>query len=278
MLFRSSGIQLIIPDNGVEAQVTADVNVIISPSLLLVDVSPTGTGIGTATIHLENTGPHQVTCTVSNEIEGYEASPRELTVSLGPYATRALPMSIVALLRSPYGVSNGIVTCTVKSVNLVPLDNWFINTGSYQVNTAPYSRLVIPAKEPFMQVWPGKSLKLKFDVYNEGNIDDTVRLDVSNRDELYRKGFSIALESSGSVLVLPRETLRMNIHVTTPKGRWEDDYYTIDVRAVSEFANSQSFDYSVTLWVRGVYVPGFDPVIMIFALAFMGVALGKRRD
>ena len=47
-----------------EAQVTPDVNVEITPNTLFVDVSPSGTGIGQATITLTNEGAHQVTCTV----------------------------------------------------------------------------------------------------------------------------------------------------------------------------------------------------------------------
>ena len=262
----------------VEAQVTPDINVSVNPSILFVDVSPTGTGIGQATITLENTGPHQVTCTVDVDIEGYLASPSRVTVTLGPMQTKYLPMSIAATLRSPYQIQNGLVTATVKSVDFVPLEPYFINEGGFQVHTIPYARLVLDAVDPLLKVWPGKTAKLKINVMNEGNIEDEVRLEVTNRDELYKKGFSIALESSGSQLIAPKDTLRMNVHFTSPKKTWQNEYYNFDIRAVSSYNTNLRFDYSVAVWVYGVYVPGFEPIPVLIAFFVMAAYLGRKKE
>lgn len=266
-------------ENAEAQQVTPDVNVIVNPSILYVDVSPVGTGIGQATITLENEGPHHVSCTIDVEIEGYLASPNHVTVSLAPMATRNLPMAIVAQLRSQYQIQGGLVTCTVKSVDFIPLDNYFVNNAGFSVQTLPYARLILDAEEPLMKVWPGKTTKIKFDVLNEGNIDDGIRLDVTNRDELFKEGFSIALESSGSVIVLPKDSIRMSVHITTPKKLWVDNYYTVDVRAVSDFDTNMRFDYSVTIWVRGVYIPAVELLIPALIILFvMWAYLGKRKE
>lgn len=261
-----------------EAQVSPDVSVSVDPGLLSIDVSPTGTGIAQSTIYLENTGAHQVSCDVEVQIEGYEASPSQVSITLAPFTTRTLPMAIVAELRSPYQTQAGMVICTVKSIDFVPLDNMFINTAGFQVWTIPYAKIIIDAEDPLLKVWPGKTTKLKFNVLNEGNNADEIRLEVENKVELYRKGFSIALESSGSTLINPREMLRMNIHITTPKSTWEDNYYTIDVKAVSSYDTNQKFTYSVTVWVRGVYVPGFDPLPALISLFVVAGFLSKRKN
>jgi len=273
-----STIHIIPPQNSAEAQVTPDVNVSVNPSILQVDVSPLGTGIASSVATLENTGPHHVSCSVTVDIEGYQASPRMLTVALTPYDTRDIIMSIAAELRSAYQVKSGTITVTVKSVDFIPLDNYFVNSAGFQVNTLPYSRLVVLAKDPLVKVWPGRTTKLKFEVLNEGNVEDDARLDVTNKEELYKLGFSVALEASGSVVVPPRDIINMNVHIVTPKKIWKDDYHVVNVRAVSSFPNAQVLDYSVTVWVRGVYVPGFEPISALMVLFVLAAFLGKRKQ
>lgn len=261
-----------------EAQITPDINVYVNPTPIYVDVSPMGTGIGTATITLENEGPHQVTCTVDVDIEGYLASPRRVKITIGPMTTKYLLMSIVATLRSPYQNQGGNVTATVNSVNFVPLDDHFINQAGFAVQTIPYARLVLDAVDPLLKVWPGRTTKLKINVMNEGNIEDEVRLEVTNRDELYKKGFSIALESSGSQLISPKDSLRMNVHFTSPKKTWQNEYYNFDIRAVSSYNTNLRFDYSVAVWVYGVYVPGFEPIPVLIAFFVMAAYLGRKKE
>lgn len=261
-----------------EAQITPDVMVSVNPHILMVDVSPTGTGIVQSQITLENLGVHIVTVLVTIDLDGYHASPNQISVTLTPGQIRYLPMSVAAMLRSEYRLQAGKVIATVRSVNGVPIEEYFYNEAGFFVQTSMYSRLVLEAKDPYIKVWPGKVLKLKFEVLNEGNIDDEVRLDVVNRDALYRSGFSIAQGSSGSQLISPGSRDPMTLHVTTPKSRWEDSYYSVDVRAVSSFQSSQPFDYSVILWVRGVYVPGFDPIPALISLFVAAAIIGRKKD
>lgn len=261
-----------------EAQVAPDVSVELTDSILEVDVSPSGTGIAQSTIILRNEGVHQVSVIVTVVIDGYLASPSQLTVSLGPLASRNIPMAIAANFRSPYQIKSGYVNASVKSVDYVPVEGLFLNNIGFQVRTIAYARLVLDAEDPLLKIWPGKTTKLKFNVLNDGNIDDEIRLEVGNKEELYKAGFSIALESSGSVLITPKEMIRMNIHITTPKKVWEDRYYTVDVRAISDFETNQRFDYSVTIWVRGVYIPGFDPIPALISLFVVAAFLNRKKE
>ncbi|MCK4614391.1 MAG: hypothetical protein KAU14_06280 [Thermoplasmata archaeon] len=275
-----SGIQLFTPPGEVEGLITPDVNVNVNPSVIMVDVSPRGTGIATSMATLTNEGPHQVTVNLNIEIEGYDASPQNMILTLGPYGERPVLIGIMAMLRSPYRVATGEVVVTVKSVNSVPVpvaDQW-VNTAGFQVQTMVYGRLILEAKEPMIKVWPGKSYKIKFHVFNEGNADDTVRLKIINREELAREGFSTALSSSGSRPIAPGEDIWMTVHIQTPKKFYKNDYYTVDVQAVSSDESAQQFDYSVTVWVWGIYVPGFDPVPALIALFLVGAFLLRRQE
>ena len=137
---------------------------------------------------------------------------------------------------------------------------------------------MLDAVDPLMKVWPGRAEKLKLNVMNEGNIDDEIRLEVTNRDELYKKGFSMALDSSGSQLIAPKDQLRMTIHFTSPKKTWQNEYYTFDIRAISAFDTNQRFDYSVTIWVYGVYISGFEPMPVLIAFFVMAAYLGRKKD
>ena len=40
---------------------------------------------------------------------------------------------------------------------------------------------------------------------------------------------------------------------------------------------SEARAVTATLWVRGVFVPGFDPMFTIFALAIVASALSRSR-
>ena len=274
-----SGLPVTDVTDSAEAQtVSPEITVELSETILLVDVSPTGTGIAQTLAILKNDSPHQVSATIDVDIEGYLSSPNSVSISMPPGSERIYPVTIAAELRSAYKVEGGIVRVTVKSVNFIPLDDFFIHEASFVVRTGEYVRLVLDTDMPMVKQWPGKTTKVKVNILNEGNIADEVRLEVSNREDLYKEGFSIALESSGSLLIQPRDSERMTVHVTTPQSIWKNEYYTVDIRVYLAYETNQRFDYSVTFWVYGVYVSGFDPVPAVIAMFVVAAFIAKRKD
>lgn len=272
-----TGIQVMNPAEDAEAQFTPDVNVYINPATIYVDVSPQGTGIGNALATATNEGIHTVTCEMNVICEGYDTSPMQFMFTLGPGMSRDVTVGIVAMLRDPYTAKTGTVVVEVKSVDGVQVPEYWENTAGFTVMTKYYGRLILEASSPLIKVWPGKEGKMKFDVYNRGNADDEVMLEINNKAELYDAGFSFSLSTSGSTIIPAGNKTRMTIHYTTPKSTYENKYYTVDVSAISSYDNALSMDYSVTIWVRGVYVPGFEPISAMFALILMGVFLSRKR-
>ena len=70
--------------------------------------------------------------------------------------------------------------------------------------------------------------------------------------------------------------MKVRVMVRTPKNQgWTDEYHTLEFEAISDFScryetsgcNSQA--QMVTIYVRGVYLPGFE---LIPSLAMLGMA------
>ena len=119
--------------------------------------------------------------------------------------------------------------------------------------------------------------QLKINVMNEGNIEDEVRLVITNRDQLFKDGFSIALDSSGSQIIGPGDTLQMTVHFTSPKKLWQNEYYSFDIKAESSYDTNLRFDYSVSVWVYGAYISGFEPIPVMISFLVMAAFIGSKK-
>jgi len=70
----------------------------------------------------------------------------------------------------------------------------------------------------------------------------------------------------------------------TPKKQgWSDHYYQLDFRATSEHSiRSGGVEMSqtqmVTLYIRGVYLPGFQLIPSLMMLGLAAAFVAKRRD
>ena len=72
--------------------------------------------------------------------------------------------------------------------------------------------------------------------------------------------------------------------VRTPKNQgWTDEYYTLEFEAVSEFScryetgGCNSMSQMITIYVRGVYLPGFELIPSLAMLGFAAAVIAKRR-
>ena len=126
---------------------------------------------------------------------------------------------------------------------------------------------------------------LVFDVYNDGNAMDRFNIEVQNYDDLNDEGFqlSIPLVSVEIESVAPAEKIR--VQMRTPKNQgWTDKYFSLMFKATSEYSvrtegipNYQI--QTMTIYIRGVYLPGFElmSTMMITTLAAVAIA-GRYRD
>ena len=121
-----------------------------------------------------------------------------------------------------------------------------------------------------------------FKIRNTGNYVDDYKIELPNAKGLEDDGFSITLATPVLLGVNSDDYANLKISIQTPRGTvlgWADEYFSLEVKAASiiEGERSDAKSASTTFWVRGVFIPGFDPLFTIMALGLVSVALTKRK-
>ena len=146
------------------------------------------------------------------------------------------------------------------------------------INILQFSRLQVEATQPFLQLSPKTDHNFEFKVYNQGNWADKFIVGVTedSRDKLEEKGFQISIPLVSLEIIQGDEPQKVRVMVRTPKNQgWTDEYHTLEFEAVSEFScryeltGCNSMSQMITIYVRGVYLPGFE---LIPSLAMLGMA------
>ena len=90
------------------------------------------------------------------------------------------------------------------------------------------------------------------------------------------KGFQISIPLVSVEIDGMAAPQKVRVMVRTPKNQgWTDEYHTMEFEAISEFScryetsGCNSMAQMVTIYVRGVYLPGFE---LIPSLAMLGMA------
>ena len=124
------------------------------------------------------------------------------------------------------------------------------------------------------QLRPKVDYIFEFKIYNDGNNRDQFIISVSNRDDLADSGFQISLPEVNTWIESKAPPQKMRVMMRTPKKQgWSDHYYQLDFKATSEHSIraggvEMSQTQMVTLYIRGVYLPGFQliPSLMMLGL------------
>lgn len=277
VLVLATALVIFVPQE-TEAQATPDFTLTVNPASIILDVSPSGTGMGTTTVTVTSNSAHTITVHVSVTISGYTVSPQESDVTISAGQSVNIGIVVGAQLRSPYMIRNGQVHGEVTRVDGAPVNAGYTADTGILVQSRPYARVVLSSDQPFQKVQPGKQYQFKIKIYNDGNAADEFNFEVTNKDKLSDKGFSITLSSSQTQQIDAKTYQWITINIQTPRDHWSNKYYTIDMRATSRVDPSQHSDYSITTWVWGFYVPGFDPTFSIIALGMVGALMVKRRQ
>ena len=175
------------------------------------------------------------------------------------------------------------VSAQVQEINNLPPPNTASSQVNALINIMQFSIVQVEAVEPFVQLMPNTDKNFQFKVYNFGNQIDRMKIGVTEntREPLEEAGFTVNLPQT-VVTIEPNtapETAR--IMVRTPKNQgWSDAYHVLEFYAESEFAcqnggcNRES--QMITVYVRGVYLPGFEVVPAISMIALAGAVAGRR--
>jgi len=245
-----------------------------------IDVYPGATRSSIINCRVENPTVHQEKVRITIQAGVLAVSgPASLTVGSGSEV--AFQVSIRAELRAPEGQHQVSISAEVTMANGVPVTS---DPTSYNIMAIirQFSRLRVASEVAFLQLRPKVDYNLIFDVYNDGNAMDRFNIEVQNYDELNDEGFqlSIPLVSVEIESMAPPEKIR--VQMRTPKNQgWTDKYFSLQFKATSEYSvrtegipNYQI--QTMTVYIRGVYLPGFELIGTMMMTALAAAAFAGR--
>jgi hypothetical protein len=229
---------------------------------------------------VSNEGQAAIDVDVSISGGGVTISPGAVSVTLGSGGSITVPICALALTQSSY--KNVQVTAIAQGRESNSQLNQVNKNAGFAVIIEQYARLSVQAAQPFQRVGPGKEFFLTFTAVNNGNYQDTIAVEVLNLKDLEESGFVIALAAQ-QYLIDAQGEQPVQVSVSTPRGTvigWSNEYHTIIMQVATTLqGETEARSVTATLWVRGVFLPGFDPLFTIFALAIVASALSRsRRD
>ena len=265
------------------AQVSgAAVSMTCAPGQIQVEVKPGATLTGYTTCTVSNPTAYVEKVAIQVTSDGLAtAAPGDMYVG----ASQEVDFQVV-VRANPYMQMQSrqlTVSAQVQEINNLPPPNTASSQVNDLINIMQFSIVQVEAVEPFVQLMPKTDKNFQFKVYNFGNQIDRMKIGVTEntRETLEEAGFTVNLPQT-VVTIEPNtapETAR--IMVRTPKNQgWSDAYHVLEFYAESEFAcqnggcNRES--QMITVYVRGVYLPGFEVVPAISMIALAGAVAGRR--
>jgi hypothetical protein len=210
------------------------------------------------------------------------AAPGSITVAAGD--TTTFEVVVRGEDQMAEGSRQVTISARVDQANGAPCPTCTSQTTSLVVVVKQFPMLRIQADEPFKQLRPKVDYIFEFGIYNDGNNRDQFIISVNNRDDLADAGFQISLPEVNTWIESKAPPVKMRVMMRTPKKQgWSDHYYQLDFRTTSEHSiRSGGVEMSqtqmVTLYIRGVYLPGFELFSSLMMLGLAAAFVGKRRN
>ena len=274
------GTTLLMFTPAAEAQAVVAYSISFTDGQVNLDVRPGASGVGCTEMVVSNEGQAAIDVDVSISGGGVTISPGAVSVTLGSGGSITVPVCALALTQSSY--KNVQVTALASGRESNTQLNSVNKNAGFAVIIEQYARLSVQAAQPFQRVGPGKEFFLTFIAVNNGNYQDTIAVEVLNLKDLEESGFVIALAAQ-QYLIDAQGEQPVQVSVSTPRGTvigWSNEYHTVIMQVATTLqGETEARSVTATLWVRGVFLPGFDPLFTIFALAIVASALSRsRRD
>ncbi|HJM29585.1 MAG TPA: choice-of-anchor T family protein [Candidatus Thalassarchaeaceae archaeon] len=245
-----------------------------------IDVYPGATRSTIINCRVENPTIHQEKVRITIQAGVLAVSgPASLTIGSGSEVS--FQVSVRAELRAPEGQHQVSISAEVTMANGIPVTS---DPTSYNIMAIirQFSRLRVASEVAFLQLRPKVDYMLVFDVYNDGNAMDRFNIEIQNYDDLNDEGFqlSIPLVSVEIESMAPAEKIR--VQMRTPKNQgWTDKYFSLQFKATSEYSvRTEGIpNYQVqtmTIYIRGVYLPGFELIGTAMMTALAAAAFAGR--
>ena len=176
-----------------------------------------------------------------------------------------------------------VVQGSVQEISGLPPANQATSGASMIVSITQFALLQVEAVEPFVQLMPKTDKDFEFKVYNLGNQYDFMKVGISenSREALEEAGFNINIPIS-KVNVEPMVApAKVRIQLRTPKTQgWTDAYHTLDFYSESDFSckngGCDRESQMITIYVRGIYLPGFEIIPALSMVALAAAVAGRR--
>ena len=274
------GTALVMFSPPAEGQAAVAYSIAFTNGQVTLDVRPGASGVGCTEMVVTNEGQATIDVDVALSGGGVTISPGAVSVTLAPGGSITVPICALALTRSSYKTVQVSALASGRETN-TQLNQVNKNAG-FAVIVEQYARLSVQATQPFQRIGPGKEFVLTFTAVNNGNYQDTVAVQILNQEDLEEAGFTVALAAAQYQIDAAGEQ-PVQLTLATPRGTvigWSNEYHTVIIEVSTTFqGESESRSVTATLWVRGVFLPGFDPIFTIFALGIVASALARsRRD
>lgn len=266
-----------------QAQVNPDISLTCSPTAIEIDVAPGDTRIGTTYCDASNPTLYVEKVNIQITAAGLTYSaPGSITVAAGD--TTTFEVVVRGEDQMTEGSRQVTVSARVDQANGAPCPTCTSQTTSLLVVVKQFPMLRVQADEPFKQLRPKVDYIFEFKIYNDGNNRDQFFIAVSNRDDLADSGFQISLPETNTWIESKAPPQKMRVMMRTPKKQgWSDHYYQLDFQATSEHSirsggTEMSQTQMVTLYIRGVYLPGFQLIPSLMMLGLAAAFVSKRRS
>ncbi len=157
-----------------------------------------------------------------------------------------------------------------------------INPVTATIKIKQYYRFSIGCSKPYVEVAPSERLVFNLQIMNEGNARDKYGIEIKNLEKLSKDSWTITL--SRPQIEIPEkneETIPIPVGTPIKFNLWINEVQNIEVivKSVQEELNEgftlpQSF--TLTVRERGFSTPGFEPLLLIIALAGLAVVIKTR--
>tara|TARA_B100000586_G_scaffold249679_1_gene207736 strand:- start:896 stop:1768 length:873 start_codon:yes stop_codon:yes gene_type:complete len=274
------GTSMVMLSPTADAQAAVAYSVSFTDGQVNLDVRPGASGVGCTEMVISNEGQATIDVDTSITGGGVTISPPAVSVTLAPGGSITVPVCALALTQSSY--KNVQVTALSQGRETNTQLNQVNKNAGFAVIIDQYARLSVQATQPFQRIGPGKEFFLTFTAVNNGNYQDTIAVQILNMKDLEEAGFVVALAAQ-QYLIDAQGEQPVQVSISTPRGTvvgWSNEYHTVIMQVATTLeGETEARSVTATLWVRGVFLPGFDPLFTIFALAIVASALSRsRRD
>ena len=272
------GTSLVMFTPPADAQAAVAYSISFTNGQVQLDVRPGASGIGCTEMVISNEGQATIDVDISLSGGGVTISPGAVSVTLAPGGSITVPVCALALTRSSYKTVQVNALASGRETN-TQLNQVNKNAG-FAVIVQQYARLSVQASQPFQKIGPGKEFVLNFIAVSNGNYQDTIAVEVMNAKDLEDAGFTVALAAAQYQIDASGEQ-PVQLTVATPRGTvvgWSNEYHTVILQVATTLqGETEARSVTATLWIRGVFLPGFDPIFTIFALGMVATALSRTR-